>query len=196
MTQPQNTAFTVRASGRLLRLITEIEIFAPFPATLASVIQPPTQGRKYQGLYDTGATNSAISPHVVDDFQLASIGARTVGVGGGSLPTTAHLVNIALPNKLMFPMVPVTKMVLLGGIDVLIGMDILGVGDFAVTHYGGKTVFSFCVPSRKELDFVAEMGGNQPQTKRNASAVPQVPRNAPCSCGSGKKYKACHGKHF
>jgi preprotein translocase subunit SecA len=24
--------------------------------------------------------------------------------------------------------------------------------------------------------------------------VPKVGRNDPCPCGSGKKYKACHGK--
>ena len=114
-------AFTARVNGRTLRLITEVEIFPPFtPAiTTTNPVVPPAQGKKYQGLYDTGATNSAISPQVVDDFQLASIGARTVGVGGGSLPTTAHLVNIGLPNRVLFPMVPVAKMVLLGGIDVL-----------------------------------------------------------------------------
>jgi preprotein translocase subunit SecA len=27
-----------------------------------------------------------------------------------------------------------------------------------------------------------------------AGAVPRVGRNDPCPCGSGKKYKQCHGK--
>ena len=27
-----------------------------------------------------------------------------------------------------------------------------------------------------------------------AQAVPKVGRNEPCPCGSGKKYKSCHGK--
>jgi preprotein translocase subunit SecA len=27
-----------------------------------------------------------------------------------------------------------------------------------------------------------------------AAQVPKVGRNDPCPCGSGKKYKACHGK--
>ena len=27
-----------------------------------------------------------------------------------------------------------------------------------------------------------------------AGAVPKVGRNDPCPCGSGKKYKACHGR--
>jgi preprotein translocase subunit SecA len=32
------------------------------------------------------------------------------------------------------------------------------------------------------------------QQARAASAVPRVGRNDPCPCGSGKKYKQCHGK--
>ncbi|MBP7564941.1 MAG: SEC-C domain-containing protein, partial [Burkholderiaceae bacterium] len=27
-----------------------------------------------------------------------------------------------------------------------------------------------------------------------AAALPRVGRNDPCPCGSGKKYKQCHGK--
>jgi preprotein translocase subunit SecA len=29
--------------------------------------------------------------------------------------------------------------------------------------------------------------------KRQATAKDKVGRNAPCPCGSGKKYKRCHG---
>jgi hypothetical protein len=126
----------------------------------------------------------------VADLQLASIGARNVGVGGGTLATTSHLVNIGLPNKAMFSMVSVAKMVLLGGVDALIGMDILGLGDFTVTHHGGKTTFSFCCPSRREIDFVAEIKDGD----KTAPVVSnKVGRNNPCPCGSGKKYKKCHG---
>jgi preprotein translocase subunit SecA len=40
-------------------------------------------------------------------------------------------------------------------------------------------------------------------TRRSAEAVDphepatwgKVPRNAPCPCGSGRKYKHCHGRH-
>jgi predicted aspartyl protease len=183
------TAFTSRFNGRSLRLTTEVEIFAAFnPA-----ITQPTQGKKYQALYDTGATHSAISPQVVADLNLASIGAKTVGVGGGALTTTSHLVNIGLPNQVMFGMIPVSKMVLLGGIDALIGMDILGTGDFAVTHHDDKTTFSFCVPSRREIDFVGEI--NQQMNQKSAPAIShKLSRNSRCHCGSGKKYKVCHGR--
>ena len=172
-------AFTIRYNGRSLRLTSDVDIFPAFdPPTTPS--QP--QGKRYQALFDTGATHSAVSPKVVADLQLTSIGARRVGVGGGELETTGHLVNIALPNKVLFTMVSVAKVAILGGADALIGMDILGIGDFAVTHHLGKTTFSFCCPSRKEIDFTSEIKDDY-----------KVGRNEPCPCGSGKKYKKCHG---
>jgi hypothetical protein len=69
-------------------------------------------------------------------------------------------------------------------------MDILGTGDFAVTHHGGKTTFSFCFPSRKEIDFVTDLQFAQ----KSAALGPKPAKNGPCPCGSGKKYKGCHGR--
>ena len=155
---PPHIALTCRYKGRSSNLTSEVEIFPAF-------VPPATpQGIKYTALYDTGATHSAISPKVVADLKLASIGATTVGVGGGKLPTTSHLVNIALPNRVMFSMLRVAQMTLHQNIDALIGMDILGAGDFAVTHHQGNTTFSFCCPSRREIDFVAEILGDHLKT--------------------------------
>ncbi len=42
------------------------------------------------------------------------------------------------------------------GADVLIGMDIITQGDVAITNLGGNTVFSFRIPSQKQVDFVQE----------------------------------------
>jgi uncharacterized protein YecA (UPF0149 family) len=65
---------------------------------------------------------------------------------------------------------------------MLVGMDIIGQGDFAVSNYGGKTVFCFRVPSVGMSDF--------PKMK-----IPEPKGGVyePCPCGSGKKYKFCHG---
>ena len=47
-------------------------------------------------------------------------------------------------------------------------------------------------------DFVmrAQVTTNQPSTpvQGHITAGPKVGRNDPCPCGSGKKYKKCHGK--
>ncbi|VAW64794.1 hypothetical protein MNBD_GAMMA11-825 [hydrothermal vent metagenome] len=44
------------------------------------------------------------------------------------------------------------------------------------------------------LNLMAEKGQNQHHSKRNTSEIKKTGRNDPCPCGSGKKYKKCHGK--
>lgn len=93
-----------------------------------------------------------------------------------------YLVNIRLPNSVAFMGVRVTKGNL-GDADVLIGMDIISQGDFAVTNLGGLTKFSFRVPSATHIDFVEDdkkrarapqferggkpRSGNRPSPNRN-----------------------------
>ena len=40
--------------------------------------------------------------------------------------------------------------------DVLVGMDIINKGDFAVSNRNGATSFSFRIPSVENFDFAAE----------------------------------------
>ena len=44
----------------------------------------------------------------------------------------------------------------LTGFDILIGMDIINRGDFAVTNRNGKTMFSYRYPSMAAIDFQSE----------------------------------------
>lgn len=39
------------------------------------------------------------------------------------------------------------------GIDVLIGMDIISNGDFAISNYEGRTQFSFRLPSQEHVEY-------------------------------------------
>ena len=48
------------------------------------------------------------------------------------------------------------------------------------------------VEEKPELILSSSDGTDTPVTKRRES--PKIGRNDPCSCGSGKKYKHCHGK--
>lgn len=77
------------------------------------------------------------------------------GVHGDEQVET-YLVNIALPNRVMFTGIPVTRAKLKDA-DILIGMDIITQGDFAVTNYNGRTMFSFRMPSLGHIDFVPEI---------------------------------------
>ena len=62
-------------------------------------------------------------------------------------------VNILLPNHVEFPDWEVTEAGgLVGNEDILIGMDIIGTGDFAVSNKE-RTVFTFRYPSQEEISF-------------------------------------------
>jgi len=66
-----------------------------------------------------------------------------------------YLVNIYPPNSVVFSGLRVSKGKL-SGADILIGMDIISRGDFAVTHKGGDTKFTFRIPSQADIDFAKE----------------------------------------
>jgi preprotein translocase subunit SecA len=62
-----------------------------------------------------------------------------------------------------------------------------------------KYIMKAHVESNLERQEVAkgqtETGGSgEPQAKRPVKKEERVGRNDPCPCGSGKKYKQCHGQ--
>ena len=111
---------------------------------------------EFTALWDTGATGSVISQTVVDACELQATGTRTMRHAQGSTQgVSAYTINIELPNDLEFQALPV----ILGdlpGYDMLIGMDIIGIGDFAITHPEGDTKFSFRIPSQADIDFARD----------------------------------------
>ncbi len=142
-------AFTNTAEGIAKQLITDVFI-AP--------AQNPAEGKSFEpkqfkGLWDTGATNSVVTHRVAKKCGLIPTGVTQVQLAGSKGLRNTYMVAIGLPNRVMFPMVKVTDADEIGGADVLIGMDIINKGDFAVTHGDGKTRISFRLPSVEVIDF-------------------------------------------
>lgn len=185
-TAPPPKSFTARFTGRTNKLQVETLISVHLnPGTDPSVAAQ--NAKKYMGIWDTGATNSMISKKVVDECGLIPTGMARVQGATGSSDCETFLVSIFLPNKVVFPSIRVTKGVL-AGCDVLIGMDIINQGDFAITQSDGKTTFSYRYPSIEQIDFVV-------QKKPEPVHSTKISRNSQCPCGSGKKYKKCCGKN-
>ena len=113
---------------------------------------PPPTSEELVAVWDTGATSSVISQQVVDACGLKPISRAKVRGVSGDFETSVFLVGIYLPNGVAFGEVPVT-LGECGDADVLIGMDIISVGDFAVTNLGGRTTFTFRIPSQSDIDF-------------------------------------------
>ena len=117
---------------------------------------PEPAAVEFGAIWDTGATHCVITQAAIDACGLAPTGMAEVhGVHGQALAET-FLLNIGLPNQVVFHGVRVTKGILTGGADIIIGMSIINQGDFAVTNVSGKTVFSFRVPSVQVIDYVAD----------------------------------------
>src|SRR5579862_1235275 len=153
MQTPTSSSFTVTSNGGILRvLLTPCEIAEAFDQNTL----PPPQLHQFQAIWDTGATNSLVTQAVVDTCGLKPIGVIDVRGVGFSGPSDVYLINVGLMNKVMVPHVRVAKGNLAPGADMLIGMDIITIGDFVITNQGGRTVFSFCVPSHRCIDFVKE----------------------------------------
>lgn len=139
-------------------------------------------------LWDTGATGTCISPRISDALNLVPTGKTVVGHAGGAEEMFTYLVNIGLPHGVGVYGVPTVAFAGSDEVDVLIGMDIIASGDFAITQRDGKTCFSFRTPPEDHIDYVAQ--GREP----TEPSTPKISRNSPCPCGSGKKYKRCCGE--
>jgi predicted aspartyl protease len=177
----QGYCFTTISTGISRVLHNDVE--------LESVIK--SNGRvKLKALWDTGATGSLIRPEIATKLQLQSLGKILMSTPSGKdVPSNVYSVNLYLPNHVVIPKIPVSEGIP-NNCDMLIGMDVITLGDFAVTNYMGHTTFSFRMPSMDQMDFV-----------KHSYLIPiinecKVGRNDLCPCGSGKKYKFCHGKQI
>lgn len=135
MSKNKHIAFSIEYPNLRGSLVTDIEVFSGNKQIK----------KKYIAIWDTGATHSVITQRVYDELALFEIDTIPVsGVNSHKIVPVA-LVNIVLPNKLMVLDHRVTVCEL-SGIDLLIGMDIIALGDFSISNYEGKTVFSFAIP--------------------------------------------------
>jgi hypothetical protein len=77
-----------------------------------------------------------------------------MGVG----PSPVYLVDILLPSNVVVNNVRVAEFQNNGNFDILIGMVIITLGDFAISNKDKKTIVSFRIPSSDNpIDFEREI---------------------------------------
>jgi len=188
LTNPNFQAFTIRANARALRIETNVGISRP--RTAEEVAAGPEHNGK--AVWDTGATGSVIHPRIAKDLELIESGKKKIQGVNSEYLTSLYMVDIYLPNMVCVQGVQVS---VFGSqsmnFDMLIGMDLISMGDFAFTNLGGKSVFSFRTPSMAQIDYVED----HRKLKKPAQVPVRIGRNEPCHCGSGRKYKHCHGRN-
>lgn len=144
-------SFTIEYNSLVECIATKCGISKAFNTVYQLDMMPP-DFVEFHALWDTGAMRSVISTEVVKILGLLPVGQAKVYHTNGVSIVKTYLIDILLPNAIEFSTVLVTEGIL-GDTDVLIGMDIISKGDFAVTGSNGKTKFSFQVPSTHDIDF-------------------------------------------
>ena len=144
-----------------------------------------------KAIWDTGASCSLITPEIAAKLNLKPISKTMMSTPSDkSVPSNVYLINIHLPNNVIIEYIQALEGTPCG-CDMLIGMDVITMGDFAVTNYNGRTMFSFRTPSIAEIDFTQH---SYIQPVKNIG--PKTGRNELCPCGSGRKYKHCCFRKF
>ncbi len=145
-------SFTVKSSATQNRLVSSCEVYKAW-APESEIAQPPRW--HFNALWDTGATHSMISSRAVSELGLKAGGYTNVNhVQGTADAVPFYFVNLVLLSNFHFPDVTVVLGELIDT-DVLVGMDIINRGDFAVSNRNGATSFSFRIPSVEDFDFAA-----------------------------------------
>ncbi len=110
-----------------------------------------------QAIWDTGATNSVITQKTAQMLGLLPVGKTRVRGVHGVQEVNVYHVKITLHNKSISVNTTVTECCALSpdnSIGMLIGMNIITMGDFAITNYAGATMMTFRIPSLLRMDFV------------------------------------------
>lgn len=117
-----------------------------------------SQSIEVPALWDTGATCSCISYDTATRLGLVATGKRRIATPSGTTEVNTYLVSITLPNNVNIGYIPVCDSDIgRQGLGALIGMDIISSGDFSVSNFNGKTVFTFRTPSHQLTDYVQQI---------------------------------------
>lgn len=171
----QVSAFTSKAKGIANVLLSKVKVSAN------KELFNDAKEEEFIGIWDTGATNTAISSKVAEKCGLIPTGKAIVNTANGENIVNTYIVDIGLPNNVNINGVQVNEFTAVEGSDLLIGMDIMGLGDLAISNYEGKTSFSFRIPSMAGTDYVQQL-----KLMQRASST-KIGRNDPCPCRKREK---------
>lgn len=105
--------------------------------------------------WDCGATRSSISKELASELGLQPICQSNTETTSDTMLANIYDIGIFIPNSDIAVMVKASESPNIHkyGIDILIGMDVIKHGDFAISTYNGITCFSFRYPSQGLIDF-------------------------------------------
>lgn len=115
------------------------------------------ESKEFPALIDTGATHTCVSAELATELGLIAVGVTDTETAGGTNQVAIYVVDISMwDERVRFPKHKVftANLTKQPEVEMLIGMDILLAGDFALTNQNGQTTMTFRIPSMTRIDFV------------------------------------------
>lgn len=133
--------------GLVEAVATECVVFSPDHAEG----EQPKAFVANMAVWDTGATNTIITPEIVEKLGLKP--AMTGGLSGigGDVESGIYKINLGLPGGILVYDVPAFVSDQLDDYEMLIGMDVILLGDFCLSNKDDRTVFSFRIPTKEHI---------------------------------------------
>lgn len=104
--------------------------------------------------WDTGSTYSCISPEFAKQLDLQPLNIDDLQTSYGVKRSKIYKIDVLINKQFIFGIHVMENPYIHGtNVDLLIGMDLISEGDFAISTYEGKTSFSFRIPSKGLIDF-------------------------------------------
>jgi hypothetical protein len=132
-------AFSVRFPNLARSLHTKVRVCKQYS-------ENPEAGMQINAVWDTGATSTAVSSLAAKELGLLSIDKLSVHGVNSFTEVDVSIVSIILPNGIILKDKRITVCNLPPAVDMLIGMDIILMGDLTICNAGNKTLFSYAVP--------------------------------------------------
>jgi predicted aspartyl protease len=130
--------------GKIVREIsTPVTIYSSFSSSNSKIVTT-------SAVWDTGANHSVLSPKIVQELELCTVDSKLVhGINNSRCLSDVVLATIKITDDLILTDRRFSVNTI-PGTDVLIGMDIIMLGNFVINNTDGKTLFSFVIPPVKE----------------------------------------------
>lgn len=180
-------ALTLKFSGRTNVLLSTVSLSQAFDPQVNQNNRPPRVD--VNAIWDTGASCTVITKTIATKIGLISTGKTTVNGVNSEAEANTYFVNVYLPNGVCIFNLKIVEAETIAGADMLLGMDILGMGDLSVYNEDGKTVMSYRIPSLGGTDFVVVHGNIRAQVAITQKIEAQKNARKPMNGKMKKKKK-------
>lgn len=128
------------------RIITPVNLY-PIPFNSSNSLST-------DALWDTGASMSAITPEILRRLNVTPIDKKEIAGVHKTQAVDVALITIELPNGVIKKNIKVAVCDITFKVGLILGMDIISLGDLALSNGNNQTLISFASPPFQEkIDF-------------------------------------------